>query len=647
MSEHSTEVRVSGDESTRVLLDLAVALATTSSTREAVSLILDAAMEIDGVDCGGIYLLEGESGTLRLEHSVGLSPEFARQESRLAADTPENQLVRRGEPLFGTFEELGQRSDNIRCREGLTGIAVLPFLHAGKIIGSLTLASRRAGGIPRGSRRAMEDLAAQIGGPLARIRTQEDQVELHESYRRILEKSDEIIVVMQDAQVRFATPAAARFLGHADGESLSVPAAMFLHPEDRERVIRNSLALQSGRPAPDRETFRLLAKDGSIHHAETRRGEIEWEGRPAVLSFLVDITERAKAEKALREGGEIFRAVFDSAAQGIAIRNLRGRIVQANEKMRSMLGYTREEIGGVRVADYTAAEDWEREKELIRQLKEGGIESFRIEKCCIRRDGSEFWADVTVSGLRDARGRLRAFVSTLIDITALKRAQEDVRALNQEIMRVQEEERRSIARDLHDHVAQNLSSLGIACETLFDGEPSVPESVGRRLEEMKSVLQNSIRSVRNLAYGLRPPELDQWGLGRTVREYCRELGEKSGLVIDFVSVGFENLKLGSNAEINLFRIVQEALANARNHAKTKRVRVRLVASFPKIILRIEDDGQGFDVEQTRADSASGKHMGLLSMSERASLLGGSLRIRSVPGQGTRVRAEIPLVEKRE
>jgi PAS domain S-box-containing protein len=493
----------------------------------------------------------------------------------------------------------------------------------------------------------MEELAAKIAGPLARIRTQEESGNLLESYRSMFENRDEIITVTQDAQVRFATPAASRMFGYGHEELLSIPTAMLVHPEDRERVVRNHLARQSGRPAPDRETFRLFAKDGTIRHVEMRRGDTEWEGRPAVLSFIVDVTERMQAEKALREGGEIFRAVFENAAQGIAIRNLRGRIVEANEKMCSMLGYGPDEIRGMRVSDFTMAEDWEHERQLVRQLKEGRIESFRIEKRFFRRDASVFWGDTTVSGLRDDRGRLRACVSMTINISDLKRAQQDVRALNQEMMKVQEEERRSIARDLHDHVAQDLSSLGIACETLFDGEASVPEAVRGRLDEMKAVLQTSIHSVRSLAYGLRPPELDRWGLAKTLHEYCRELSERSGLAIDFSSAGFGNLTLSPDAQINLFRIVQEALRNVRKHAKAKRAKVRLVGSFPKIILRIEDDGSGFDVERTLADSVAGKRMGLRSMSERAGLLGGTLTIRSSAGRGTRLRAEIPFAEKRQ
>jgi transcriptional regulator with GAF, ATPase, and Fis domain len=150
--EHSMQTKASTDEATRVLLDLAFALGATSSGGEAVGLILDAAMKIDGVDCGGIYLLEGESGTLRLAHHVGLSPDFVRQESRFAADTPENRLVRGGEPLYGTLKEMGQPANEIRHREGLTAIAVLPLQHGGKTIGSLNLASRRPDGIPSHSR---------------------------------------------------------------------------------------------------------------------------------------------------------------------------------------------------------------------------------------------------------------------------------------------------------------------------------------------------------------------------------------------------------------------------------------------------------------------------------------------------------------
>jgi signal transduction histidine kinase len=153
-------------------------------------------------------------------------------------------------------------------------------------------------------------------------------------------------------------------------------------------------------------------------------------------------------------------------------------------------------------------------------------------------------------------------------------------------------------------------------------------------------------AVRDLSYDLRPPTLDQLGLVQTVFMYCEEFAEKTGLSVDFTSAGMNELDLSSDAEINLYRLIQEGLNNVRKHADARHVTIRLVASYPKLILRIKDDGKGFDVNgwlETRTDE---KRMGIRSMKERVSLLGGKMEIKSRPGEGARILIDIPCEEKK-
>jgi signal transduction histidine kinase len=140
--------------------------------------------------------------------------------------------------------------------------------------------------------------------------------------------------------------------------------------------------------------------------------------------------------------------------------------------------------------------------------------------------------------------------------------------------------------------------------------------------------------------------LDQLGLVQTVYQYCEDFSEKYGLNVDFFSAGMDDLKLDFDTEINIYRLIQEGLNNIKKHADASRVTIRLVASFPNIILRIEDDGKGFDVEGRLLRASKEKRMGIGSMVERASLLNGNLRIQSRLMEGTKILVEIPYGEKK-
>ena len=153
-------------------------------------------------------------------------------------------------------------------------------------------------------------------------------------------------------------------------------------------------------------------------------------------------------------------------------------------------------------------------------------------------------------------------------------------------------------------------------------------------------------AIRDLTYDLRPPSLDQLGLVRTVFQHCEDFSDKNAVSVDFYSAGMDDIELDFVTEINLYRLIQESLNNIKKHADASHVSIRLVASFPNILLRIVDDGKGFDMEKRLVRALSEKRMGLRSMEERVSLLQGKMRIQSCPNQGTRILIEVPQEEKK-
>ncbi|MCA1984880.1 MAG: sensor histidine kinase [Desulfovibrio sp.] len=244
--------------------------------------------------------------------------------------------------------------------------------------------------------------------------------------------------------------------------------------------------------------------------------------------------------------------------------------------------------------------------------------------------------------LEEEDNLLQAVAENLGRILESRRAEERLQALSQELIRAQETERRRIARELHDDVAQSLSMLKIGMESLAHGQTGVPPEVLRQLQELASSAGTVIGAVRSIAYELLPPGLAQLGLVSTIFKLCEEVTARCGLPVEFRAEGMDAVKLDFDCQINIYRIVQEALSNVRQHAGASRVAVKLVASHPSLLLRVEDDGRGFQPGTPPARRGGEAHMGLWNMGERARLLGGALRIRTAPGQGTRIVVEIPL-----
>jgi len=158
------------------------------------------------------------------------------------------------------------------------------------------------------------------------------------------------------------------------------------------------------------------------------------------------------------------------------------------------------------------------------------------------------------------------------------------------------------------------------------------------------MVQRSITVVRNMAYDLRPAGLEELGLVQTVRLYCEDFSQRTGREVEFSSVGLEAIELNSDTEIVLYRLIQESLTNIQKHTDAGQVTIRLTASFPHIILRIEDQGKGFDVDSRLVAALGEKRMGLWSMRQRVAHLRGELKIESNPTQGTKIMVKVPCME---
>ncbi len=386
--------------------------------------------------------------------------------------------------------------------------------------------------------------------------------------------------------------------------------------------------------APDRAT-RMLGIVLDI----TERREMEEALRRSHLDLELRVQERTtqiqKAYSALMESEREHRTILRTAMDGYCRVDAQGRLIEVNEALSRMTGYTEQELVRLKFADLEAIEPAGALARCFARIRAQG--EGRFESRHYRKDGSSFDVEVSAQYRPEGGGHQVVFIR---DITERKRAEERMRSFSREVIAAREQERRQVSSALHHDVGSLAVGLAAHLDQVeAELQDRNPKAATRWITRTRRLLEESVARLKELAVQLRPPELDTLGLCPALRQHFSQITQHSGVRIRFRET-LGRRRVSGNAAAVLFRIAQEALTNAIRHGQAARVNVNLQLARDALTLTVADDGRGFDPSEPAAKVPS--RMGLRVMREMAILAGGDCTVEAASGRGTTVRARLPL-----
>jgi PAS domain S-box-containing protein len=351
------------------------------------------------------------------------------------------------------------------------------------------------------------------------------------------------------------------------------------------------------------------------------------------------MAERKRTEVALRESEERYRELFENARDAIYVHDLEGNYTRVNRATETLTGYKREELVGHNLTEFVPVEQLRYVREsFCAKVAEQGETSYELD--VVAKDGRRVPIEVRSQAIYK-NGVMVGVQSTARDITERKLAQEGLKMFSRQLIDAQEDERRRIARELHDQVGQILIAVKMNLHT--EKQVSQASEVCCYIKDNIEAVDEALRLVRDLSVELRPPVLDDFGLATALHWYVDRYTKRTGLEVEVViNMPDENERFSRELETACFRIAQEALTNIVRHAQANQVLLQLMKDDNMLLLSVKDNGVGFDPESLRKRAPRAATLGLISMQERAHAAGGTIEIHSAISQGTEVRIMLPL-----
>lgn len=396
----------------------------------------------------------------------------------------------------------------------------------------------------------------------------------------------------------------------------------------------------------------LIPKDGRPIHTEFFGRILEEEGGPPRgLCFFRNVTRRREAEAALAERNTFIGTILDNLPIGLAVNYMdEGTATYMNRKFTEIYGWPKEDLADIADFFERVYPDPAYRKEVmdrvVEDMESGDPERMFWENVHItRKDGSRGW--VTARNIPIPEQNF--MISTVWDVTELHEARRDLeatvtrlRALALHVESVREEEKRAIAREIHDTLGQALTAVGLDLSALRERMDPDPEEA-EDFDALQHLMAETLEATQNMSGALRPNALDALGLAAAVEDYLAITTIRTGLECE-VESGIPDDLFGKEESLVIYRLIQEAVTNTVRHAGASTLRVRLGRDGPReVLVEVADEGRGITDDEING----ARNWGLIGMRERLTALGGSLEISGVPGKGTLVRMRIPVHKQPE
>jgi PAS domain S-box-containing protein len=446
--------------------------------------------------------------------------------------------------------------------------------------------------------------------------------------------SDGLVLLDASLQVIYASPMTTRMLGVRLEEVLGQPADAFVHPDDREKVrarLAEVLATAGGRSCA---TFRVVTADGSYRWIEAQAANhLDDPELNAIVGKYSDLTESRNAEHVLRqtrdELGRLSSAI-EQTADSVMVTNRQGVIEYVNPAFEQMTGYTREETVGRTPRILNSGRQSQKFYETLWTAILAG-RAYRTMTVNRRKDGTLYDEDQTITPIRDEAGAITHFISTGRDVTQRRRTQEALRRLNTQF----EHEATRIAGILHDEAGQFLTAAHLQLAELAE---QVTSDALEKIQDVKKTLNQVEEQLRRLSHEIHPRVVEDLGLVEAATFLADAFARRTGIAVT-VHANLDR-RYSIAVETLLYRLVQEGLTNMSRHSRATEGSVTVSRAEAELSCVVQDNGVGFEP----ADSAGGGtvNLGLRLMRDRLEAVGGTLTIRSAPGQGTVLTARIPL-----
>jgi two-component system, NarL family, sensor histidine kinase UhpB len=362
----------------------------------------------------------------------------------------------------------------------------------------------------------------------------------------------------------------------------------------------------------------------------------------------LDLTDRKRAQEAVRESQEILRLVLATLPVGVSVIDGSGDVVLANAASNLIWGGI---IASGQERYARTAASWHGSGKAIAPTEWASVRALREGKTSLNElidietyDGRRKTIQNSAAPIRDADGLIVGSVIVNEDVTervraesALRESTDRLQHFSRRLLTVQEEERRHLSRELHDEFGQMLAGITLHLQA---AKGLAGDAARSRLEECIVLIQHAGAQLGRLVLELRPTMLESAGLAPTLKWLAKQHEERTGMATQVVG---QLNDVPSDVAIACFRAVQEALTNVVRHARAQHVWIELHQTDSTLELAVSDDGVGFDVAKTLDQAPSSGHLGLLGMKERVQILGGEIEVDSAPRRGTRIRISLPAV----